>query len=94
MNITELTTNKTTKSYPNIFVIPNIAAPAIVRNLQEGDIQLIMEHNGVKKVVSRISPSARNMDMILRVIGPFEYNKSEIEKFQIKCVQDYLDCCI
>lgn len=91
MNVEELTASKTQRRYPNVIIRnPNATVPVIVQTLSEGDIQLIVELNGKQKVVKNISPSAMNMNNILRTVGQFTYVISAGVEMHINNVEEYL----
>lgn len=91
MNVEELTASKTERRFPNVKISnPNVTVPVIVQSLAPGDIQLIVELNGKQKVVKTISPSAMNMDNILRTVGSFTYAISAGIEMTINNIEDYL----
>lgn len=91
MNVEELTMSKTQHRYPSVKIInPNITVPVIVQTLTPGDIQLIVELKGKQKVVKEISPSAVNMNNILRTVGSFIYSISAGIDVTINNIEDYL----
>ncbi len=91
MNVQELTESKTQRKYPNVIIKdPNVTVPVIVQTLTPGDIQLIVELNGKQKVVKTISPSALNMNNILRTVGSFIYVISAGFEMPINSIEDYL----
>lgn len=91
IDIEELTKVKTNESFPNITVHTLVLTmPTVVQALEKGDMQLIIEHNGERKVPMRISESAVNIDRLLRTCGPITYAKSPIESCKIESVLDYL----
>lgn len=91
MNIQQMTTNSVNLGYPNIVVSrPNLTLPVIIQSLEEGSVQLIMEYKGQRKVVKSISPSAFNIDKLLRTVGNFTYNVDAVIKQEIYSVADYM----
>ena len=93
INIQELTERKTVESFPNILITnPNEAVPVVVRTLEKGDMQLIMEYNGVRKVIDKISPSAFNVHKLVRVLGSIQYVLASNLSIEIKEISDYLNC--
>lgn len=95
INIEELTSRKTSETFPNIVITkPNENIPVVVRSLEEGDMQLIIEYKGKRKVVARISPSALNVDKLLRTAGSITYHKDENQHFEITDVSMYLGCLV
>lgn len=91
IDIEELTKVKTNESFPNITVHTLVLTmPTVVQALEKGDMQLIIEHNGERKVPMRISESAVNIDRLLRTCGPITYAKSPTEFCKIESVLDYL----
>lgn len=91
IDIQELTQRKTSASYPNV-LIPTltVAIPVVIRTLEKGDMQLVVQHDGKEKVVTTMSPSALNIDKLLRTTSSLVYRKSESESIELNTVQDYL----
>lgn len=91
MNVEELTASKTQRRFPNVKISnPNVTVPVIVQALEPGDVQLIVELNGKQKVVKTISPSAINMNNILRTVGSFTYAISTGIEVVVNNIEDYL----
>lgn len=95
IDIKELTDRKTSESFPNILLRkPNENVPVIVRSLEKGDMQLIVEYKGQRKAVANISPSALNIDKLLRATGDVCYRVSPEEEHTITDVPMYLSCLV
>ena len=93
IDIKELTERKTQESFPNILITnPNEAVPVVVRTLEKGDMQLIMEYNGARKVVAKISRSALNVHKLIRVLNSVEYFIAPGSSITINEISDYLSC--
>ncbi len=93
INVEELIARKTSESFPNVLITtPNETLPVVVQTLEKGDMQLIVELKGQRKVVSRISESALNIDKLLRTVGPIIYRKSSEEAIEIQDIPAYLSC--
>lgn len=93
IDIEELTQRKTSESFPNIVIRNlNITLPVIIQSLEKGEMQLIIEHNGTRKVPMRISESAINIDRLLRGCGTIVYVKGPEESYEINSVLEYLQC--
>lgn len=91
INIQELTERKTSESFPNVLILtPNETLPVIVRTLEKGDMQLIVEFNGKRKVVAKISPSAYNVDRLIRTLGIISYRRSVEDTVEISDIETYL----
>ena len=91
INIQELTERKTSESFPNVLILtPNETLPVIVRTLEKGDMQLIVEFNGKRKVVAKISPSAYNIDRLIRTLGTISYRRSVEDVVEIRDIETYL----
>lgn len=91
INIQELTERKTSEVFPNMLVLtPNETLPVIVRTLEKGDMQLIVEFNGKRKVVAKISPSAYNVDRLIRTLGTISYRRSVEDVVEIRDIETYL----
>jgi hypothetical protein len=91
INIQELTERKTSESFPNVLILtPNETLPVIVRTLEKGDMQLIVEFNGKRKVVAKISPSAYNVDRLIRTLGTISYRRSVEDVVEISDIETYL----
>lgn len=91
INIEELTSRKTGEEFPNVLVLqPNDTLPVVVRSLEKGDMQLVVEWNGVRKVVARISPSALNIEKLIRTVPGVELVPRPNESIRIETIEDYL----
>lgn len=91
INIQELTERKTSESFPNVLILtPNETLPVIVRTLEKGDMQLIVEFNGKRKVVAKISPSAYNVDRLIRTLGTISYRRSVEDVVEVSDIETYL----
>ena len=91
INTQELTERKTSESFPNVLILtPNETLPVIVRTLEKGDMQLIVEFNGKRKVVAKISPSAYNVDRLIRTLGTISYRRSVEDVVEISDIETYL----
>lgn len=91
INIQELIERKTSESFPNVLILtPNETLPVIVRTLEKGDMQLIVEFNGKRKVVAKISPSAYNVDRLIRTLGTISYRRSVEDVVEISDIETYL----
>ena len=95
INIERLTESRTSEIFPNVLITnPTDVVPTVVEALEKGDMQLIVEWQGKKKVVARISESAGNIDKLLRVLKHITYSKSQDERIVINSISEYLDCVI
>lgn len=95
INVEEFTSRKVGETFPNILVLhPNDTLPVVVRSLKEGDMQLVVEHNGLRKCVARVAPSAYNIDRLLRTVGTVEYVLGEGSSVTIDSVEKYLYCLV
>ena len=93
INLEELTSRKTSETYPNIVITqPNDTVPVVVKTLEEGDMQLIIEWNGRRKVVARISPSAYNINKLLRTTNSIFYNLGSGSMVELTDIETYLSC--
>lgn len=93
VSVEELVQRKTKQSFPNIKITePNETMAAIVKLLETGDMQLIVEKDGKKRVVGYISESALNISKLLRTVSRLYYVKSETNEFEISHIEQYLDC--
>ena len=92
INIHEFTKRTTPVVYPYLKVLePNNTTPLIVSVLEKGDMPLIIELDGIRKVVARISKSAFNIDKLLRTCGSLELYVGEGNSIMIREVTDYLE---
>ncbi len=92
IDVYKFSSRKGEVTYPNITVLsPNKTTPLIVGLLKEGEMPLILELNGDRKIVKRISISAYNIDWMLRTCGSLRYRKSENEETIINSIEDYLE---
>lgn len=80
-------------TYPNFELIGDIneCIPLVTSLLREGDIMLFISYKGEKKVVRSISPTAYNIDKLLRVSKGIRINKSETEFQDIHKISDYME---
>lgn len=91
MKIEELVERKVGINFPAIQIItPNDTIPLIVTTLEKGDMQVILEYNGKRKVICSISQSALSVNQLLRTVGSLKYLKSENETIIISSIEDYL----
>lgn len=90
IDASKLTQVYTSVEYPYFFIPhPDATTPGLVTCLRQGDVPLLMEYKGVRKVVARISKSARNVDLMIRVAESVYYITDEKEA-RISSVEDYL----
>lgn len=95
INIEELTSRKTSEVFPNVVISnPNQTVPVVVRSLEKGDMQLIVEYQGKRKVVAKISPSANNIDKLLRTSKVIRYQISTDYSIDVGDIATYLSCVI
>lgn len=95
INIKELTDRKTSEVFPNVLLRkPNENVPVVVRSLEKGDMQLIVEYKGERKVVANISQSALNIDKLLRTTDGICYRVSPTEEYEIDNISTYLSCLV
>lgn len=95
MNIEELTERKSQEQYPNLTILhPNDTLPVIVRDLEKGDMQLIVEFNGKRKVVATIDKNTTNIFMLIRTVGTLVYKKDEQNTYEVNTIKDYYDCIV
>lgn len=93
ISISKLTERRTEQAFPNLLIVnPNDTVPVVVKSLEEGDMQLIVEFKGVRKVVAKVSSSAYNIDKLLRCVGEITYQVSESVALPISTIEDYLGC--
>lgn len=80
--------------YPYIVIDePNQTLPLLVTDLEDGTIPIIVEMNGKKKVVKRITPSAYNINWLIRTTSVLTYYKSADDFVKIDSVSTYLKEC-
>lgn len=93
IDVQDLVSRKTEETYPNFLILhPNDTIPVVIRSLEEGELQLIVEFKGTRKCVARISPSALNVDRLLRTVGSVEYVIGKGISTTLNCVEEYLGC--
>lgn len=93
IDIEELVMRKTEETFPYFLIThPNDTLHPVVRSLEQGDMQLVVEYKGVRKCVTRMSRSAHNVDKLLRTTGPIEYVMAEGVSATISSVEEYLGC--
>lgn len=92
IDIYEFSKRTTETKYPYIKVLePNATTPLIVSVMENGEMPLVIEMNGVKKVVARISMSALNVDRLLRTCGSLELVMNADNTVLVKDVVDYME---
>lgn len=95
INLEELTSRKTVEEYPNIVIVnPNDTVPVVIKSLEEGETQLIIEWQGKRKCVKRISKSAYNIDKLLRTTGSIFLNFGGEKRIEVPDIETYLSCVI
>lgn len=95
IDIEEVTSRKTSETFPNIVIAhPNDTLPVVIRTLVKGDLQLICESRGQRKVIDRIDVSAYNIDYLLRTVGTLYYNVGPNTSIEIKDIETYLSCLV
>lgn len=95
IDIEQLTDRKAGMKFPNVLITtPNDTLPVVVRTLEEGDMQLVVEFNGKRKSVANMSQSAVNIDRLIRCVGKLSYHVSADESIEISDVSTYLECII
>lgn len=97
INLEELTSRKTEETYPNLVIVldaANQTVPVVVKTLEEGDMQLIIEFDGRRKCVARISKSAINIHRLLRTTSGLHLNYGNGSMVEIKDVETYLSCVV
>lgn len=79
-------------TYPSLEVDNlNDLTPLVVGLLQPGSIPVVGVYQGKKKVMARVSPSAYNVDKILRTHDGVYVCESETDKHLIRSVKDWLE---
>lgn len=68
----------------------NESLPVVVSSLSEGDMSLTAEYKGTVKIVKRISPSAFNIDKLIRTGQELEVHVSSEVAVIVKSVAEYL----
>lgn len=80
------------EQFPNVFLEEvNQTTPVVVSLLEKGDIPVIGELNGERKVIAHMSSSAYNIDKLMRTHSSVRYSKSETERFSLTSIADYLE---
>lgn len=78
-------------SYPYIEVTNlNDTTPLIVPILEEGEMPLVAEYKGSRRILKRISMSAYNIDKLLRIKSGIVLHK-EIGDVSVSSVREYLE---
>lgn len=92
LNVYDFTKRTTEEVFPYITVLePNNTLPLIVGILTEGDMPLVVEMKGKRKVVARIDKSAYNIDKLLRTNGSLNYHKSSDDVLLIENIKEYME---
>jgi hypothetical protein len=93
IDIKELTERRTSEVFPNVVILtPNDTLPVVIRTLEKGDMQLIVEFKGQRKVVANISQSAVNISRLIRTVGTISYHKSAEDVYEVGDISTYLSC--
>lgn len=93
INIEQVTERRTDEQFPNVVIpTPNDTLVVVIPTLEKGDMQLITEFKGKRKVLARISQSAYNIDRLLRTVGNLQYRLSAEKEVEIKDISSYLSC--
>lgn len=92
INIYEFSKRTTEEVFPYITIVsPNNTVPLIVSVVEPGDIPLVIELNGTKKVVARMSASAFNVDKLMRTCGSLEYHVDKDNVILLQDITDYME---
>ena len=95
IDIEKLTERTASETFPNIVITtPNDNIPVVIKSLEEGDMQLIVEFQGKRKVVARISESALNIDKLIRTVGLVNYCSSNESSVEVADITTYLNCIV
>jgi len=91
--VTELSFKNTVKEqFPNVVLRSvNDTTPLVVKLLEKGELPLVGILGDIRKVVAYISPSAYNIEKLLRTHDDIVYNRDENTRVQIRSVVDYLE---
>ncbi len=69
----------------------NVTLPLVLGYLEPGDIQIVAEYKGKRRMVGTMSSSAYNIIKLLKTQGKVVYCKSESEVTVIESIVDYLE---
>lgn len=95
IDIEKLTERTASETFPNVVItMPNDNVPVVIKSLEEGDMQLIVEFQGKRKVVARISESALNIDKLIRTVGLVNYCSSNESSVEVANITTYLNCIV
>ena len=79
-------------AYPRIELLEiNDTLPAVIKSLEQGELQVHATHKGETKVICSVSGSAYNIDKLLRTKQVVRYWVSESNYKDILTVMDYLE---
>lgn len=93
IDVEKLTQRTTGKSYPCVRIDnPTQCLPVVVQSLEKGDTQLVVDLNGQRKCVTRISLSAFNINKLMRCCGDVIYLRDEGLEEKIESISQYLEC--
>lgn len=92
IDVEGLTHDRVTLQYPYI-TLKNIneTTPLVLSTLTKGDMKIIGEYKGQRKVLGSISGSAYNIDKLLRTHETLDYVMSSDTVCSINSVRDYLE---
>lgn len=92
LDINSFGKSKVLLDYPCIEIVElNDTLPLVADALEAGNIKLLADHKGTKKLVGSISSSAYNISKLIRTGQKLIYHKSIQEVFELKDIKDYLE---
>lgn len=92
IDVDAFTAKRVNARYPNIF-IPSLngTTPLVVELLEKGELPVIGEHNGQRRVICYISESAYNIDKLLRTHDVLKYMSDADSTYDVHSVREYLE---
>lgn len=90
LDISTFGVGKTAQRYPCFEIRANATTPLVVSTLEHGDYQLIGELNGKRKVISTMTLSVLNIDLLLKTTDGVLVRVSEDNVIAIVTIEDYL----
>lgn len=92
LDVESFSERKTQSAYPYVELLDiNMTLPLVLSFLEKGEVQIIAEYKGKRRVVGVMSKSAYNMNKLIKTQGRVVYHKSESEAAEISSVVDYLE---
>ena len=92
LDVKSFSQRKVPLAYPNIELGEiDVTSAIVIELLEQGEIPIIGEYSGDKRILKRISASAYNIEKLLRVHPLIRYRQSSERTLEVRSVLDYLE---